>query len=360
MKTIAAFHAQTRILSIVALVIDGLTMAAVGMLAMFVVLLASFLNVDALIFESGLRYDSRASLTHRSAEGFVVTVTAGTRVMSEKRFDDPARWQGDFNDSVSPVVWTHTDATGIRLGDLLGANIVSGESRESRVLLDEATAAALGVRTGDDVVLSTESAGECRLRLSGILRSYKEVGGPSNSGLLVVPSDACPDLTAVWSENETSFLQFDAATPSPGSQTWGERLWEVGLASMDVQVSGLLPVILFVGLGLWTLMGWRAARRVHDRMEPASDLLFDLGIRPARVRVGYVLVVGVLAVLAAIGAAWGARQALWHMAAFHIQTLHWVTVGVLFGATTIIVALVVDRRIRRRTRRVTASTQGDS
>lgn len=360
MKTIAAFLAQTRVLSVAALVIDALMMAAVGMLAMFVVLLASFQNVDALLFESGLRYDSRASLTHNTTEGLVIAVTAGTRVMSEERFDDPARWRGDFSDSVSPVVWTHTDATGTRLGDLLGSNIVSGEARESRVLLDEATAAALGVRTGDDVVLSTESAGECRLRLSGILRSFKEVGGPSTSGLLVVPSDACPELTTTWGENEASLLQFDAAAPSAGSQTWAERLFEVALAATDVKVSGLLPVILFVGLGLWTLMGWRTSRRVHEQMQPASDLLFDLGIRPARVRAGYVLVVGVLAVIAAVGAAWGAREALWHMAAFHIQTLHWVTVGVLFGATTILVALAVDRRIRRRRPRVTASTQGDS
>ncbi|RYF48255.1 MAG: hypothetical protein EOO27_35800, partial [Comamonadaceae bacterium] len=45
------------------LVIDAVTMIAVGMLTMFVLLLASFQNFDSVLFESTLRYDTRTEMS---------------------------------------------------------------------------------------------------------------------------------------------------------------------------------------------------------------------------------------------------------------------------------------------------------
>lgn len=347
----AIHRLQLRQLSVVQLIIDIVMLAAVGMLAMFVLLLASFQNFDALFFESGLRYDDRAVIEQPRGDGIVLTVTQGTRVMSERRFDDPDRWSADLNDSVSPVVWSAGDASGHSLDGLFGASLLGGARSEPRVFLDRASAAALGVEVGDGLVLTTPTGDVCRVRLDGVTRSYKEVGGSFTSGLLALPTNACSDGVTTWTEEEKTYLQFDATIPSASSQTWTQRMLSVAVAATDFQVSGLLPVILLVGLGLWLVASLRGAARVRQRLAPASDLLFDLGCRPARVRTTPLLVTSAASTLAAVGAAWGAHEALWRMASFFTQPEHWLSVALLFAASTATITVTQHLRARKRSSR---------
>lgn len=350
-QRLAIHRAHVRHLSVVQLILDVVMQAAVGMLAMFVLLLASFQNFDALFFESGLRYDNRAVIDAPTDDGLVLTVTEGVRVMSARRYDDPTRWSADLNDSVSPLVWSADEPSGESLENLLGASVVDTTPGQPRVFLDRASAGALGVDSGDDLVLATSEGDVCRVRLTGVTRSYKEVGGSFTTGLIALPAEACADGVTTWTEGDTTYLQFDAHRPVAAAQSWGERMLAVALAATDFQVSGLLPVVLLVGLGLWTLATLRGAARVRRRLEPAADLLVDLGCRPARVRTTPLLVTSAATVVAAGGAAWGAHEALRRMASFYTQPEHWISVALLFSATTIAILLTQHLRLRRRSSR---------
>jgi hypothetical protein len=354
---------QWRQLRLGPVILDTIMMTAVGMLSMFVLLLASFQNVDAVLFEAGLRYETRDTIDPPGSDGLVVSAWDGVSVFSAERFDAPDRMPADFNGGAHPRVWSVGSTSLSEVAAVLGANALSGEVSDGAILLDETSAVALDVSPGDELVVHVIDVGDCRLTLGGIVRSYREVGGSFVGGLLVASSAACPGILTPPEGADT--VQFDSADPSPLAQTWPERMLQIVLAATDFRVAGLLPAILFVGLGLWVLMGWRATRRVRETLQFSSELLFDLGVRPRRVRTAFLLAVSVMAMVAAVTAAWGAHEALWRVASFHTQWLHWLCTGALFGAATILVALLVDRRDRRRfTTRPdaspAASRQGDS
>ena len=359
-RRLSTLRFQLRHLSLPQILIDVVMTAAVGVLTMFVLLLASFQNFNAVFFETGLRYETRSAFDQQppaEAEGLLLTVTEGVRVMSAQRFDDPTRWRGDFNDSISPLVWSHSDASGNAVGTLFSANMVSGTADGRRALLDEGTAAALGVAPGDSLVLTTWDDGICRLTLGGITRPYNEVGFTA-SGLLVVPADACDDGVTTWTDDEEHYLQFNGPADAPGAQSWNERVADVILISTAFRVTGLLPAILLIGLGLWCIVSLRATRRIRDRLELPSEILFDLGCTAGRVRSTHLLVSAALVTTAAFGAAWGAHEALWRIAGFFTQWPHWVTVAIVFAGATMSVLLVAHvRGSREASRRPAAPTR---
>jgi hypothetical protein len=342
------------------LVIDFVMAGAVGVLSMFVLLLASFQSFDAVSFEAALRYETRLAADEKprpSEDSLDLTVTEGALVMSERRFDDVARWRGDFSDSVAPVVWSHEESSGQAVHDIFAANLVSGTADTTGVLLDQSNAAALGVVPGDGLVLKTWDDDICRLELSGITRSYNEVGYTA-PGLLVVPADACDEGVTTWTDFQEHYLQFNGDADAAGAQNWSERVGEVLLNALAFRVSGLLPAILLIGLGLWCIASLRATRRIRDRLELPSEILFDLGCTAARVRSTHLLVSGVLVTAAALGAAWGAHEALWRIAGFFTQSAHWVTVALVFAAATMTVLLVAHfRASREASRRPAAPTR---
>lgn len=340
---------QVRHLNAAPLLIDMITMVAVGMLTMFVLLLASFQIFDALHFESGLRYETRDDVTDRPDrdDGVSATVTQGVQLMSAARFDDPTRAPGDFTDAVEPTVWSHADISPPRWSALLAGVMVTGSPQAGRVLIDEATAVALDVATGESVVLTTWDGDRCRLSVSGVTRTFREIGGSVHGGLLIAPVDACADGVVTWSEDPARFLHFDAASPSPSAQTWFERMQDVIVSATSVQVSGLLPAVLVVGLGLWALVSLRAVRRVRTVLAVPGDLLMDLGSRAARVRATPLAIGTALVTVAAFIAAWAAGAALWRVAGFFTQWVHGAAVATLFAAATVLVLLLAEGRARR-------------
>lgn len=335
-RPLACLRVQLRHLSIVQLVVDTIAMIAVGMLAMFVLLLATFQGFDAVLFESGLRYDTREVVDAPSDEGLTLTATEGTLVMSAARFDDPDRWEADYNDSRTPTVWRHAD-DGAALSELLSAGIIAGDARGQRTLLDEATAVALDVTVGDQLVLTRWDDGECRVTLSGITRSYHEVGDRFIGGLLIVPADACADELTTWTQDATEYLQFNGPHPSASAQSWSDRVLATVSAAIDIRATGILLAILLVGIVLWTLTGLRTARRIREQLDRPSELLFDLGCTAGQVRQTHLLVAGSLTVIAAFGAAWGTSELLWRMASFYIQPAHWLSLALLFAVVTTLV-----------------------
>lgn len=340
---------QVRHLTAAPLLIDMITMVAVGMLTMFVLLLASFQIFDALHFESGLRYETRDDVADRPArgDGVSVTVTQGVQLMSAARFDDPEREPGDFTDAVEPTVWSHGDTSPPRWSALLAGVMVTGSPQAGRVLIDEATAVALDVTPGESVVLTTWDGERCRLSVSGVTRTFREIGGSVHGGLLIAPVDACADGVVTWSEEPARFLHFDAASPSPAAQTWFERMRDVLVSATSVQVSGLLPAILVIGLGLWALVSLRAVRRVRTVLAVPGDVLMDLGSRAARVRATPLAIGSALVTVAAFIAAWAAGAALWRVAGFFTQRAHGVAVACLFAAATVLVLVLAEGRARR-------------
>lgn len=356
----ASLRALLRHLSVPRFVIDFVMAAAVGMLSMFVLLLGSFQNFNAVSFEAGLRYETRLAADEKPPPGddsLDITVTEGVLVMSARRFDDAARWRGDLSDSVAPIVWSHMDSSSHAVHDLFAASLVSGTADRTGVLLDESSAAALGVAPGDGLVLKTWDDDICRLTLSGITRSYNEVGYMA-PGLLVVPADACDDGVTTWTDDEEHYLQFNGPADAPGAQSWNERVADVILISTAFRVTGLLPAILLIGLGLWCIVSLRATRRIRDRLELPSEILFDLGCTAGRVRSTHLLVSAALVTTAAFGAAWGAHEALWRIAGFFTQWPHWVTVAIVFAGATMSVLLVAHvRASREASRRPAAPTR---
>ena len=348
---LTAFRVQLRHLRPFQLLVDLVMRTAVGALTMFVLLLASFQPFDALVFEAGLRYDTREVVDSPPTDrgGVWLSSSQGTMVMAAAVFDDTEGDPAAFVESVTPRVWS--SSTHDRLAPVLQHNLVSGTVSPGQVVIDEATSAVIGASPGDELVLRTGS-NDCRVAVSGVVRSYQEITGDRARGLLVVPSDACGARFFAPAEAEPQYLLFDGRAPSRDAESWAEHVWSTFLTAGDAGVSGLLLPILVVGLIFWTLLGLRNAALVLEQLRFVSELLFDLGCRSARVRQTHLIITSTMTLIAAVGAAWGAREALWHMASFHIQAIHWLSIGLLFAFVTIAINYGSHRRACREASRV--------
>lgn len=199
------------------------------------------------------------------------------------------------------------------------------------------------------MVIREYDSGVCRAKISGVVRTYREIGTDFVSGLLVAPATLCAQVISSSSTSAPEFLRFDASPSGPTARTWSARMLDLLHQASDFRVSGLLPAILIIGLGLWGLTGLRTSIRLRRQLAPSADLLAELGCRRRRVRGPFLIVTAFSAITAALGAAWGAHQALWSVASFYTQTLHWVSTGLLFAVVTIWIAAIVHARSDRRT-----------
>lgn len=357
MPRLAALRAQVRHLRPHIIGIDLFAAATMGMLTMFVVLLATLHGFDAATFEAGLRYAHREiSDVTDATDGSGTNFRSTTEffVISGSTYDAPDRIPADFTSALTPRVWTYdaADAGGADL--VLGQNIIAGGVHQDSVLLDEASAASLHVSLGDTVVIRGESA-DCRVVVGGITRPYVDI--ERARGLLVAPARLCPNDFLTSSDQADEIVTFDGTSSARQGQSWPEYMGEVLFMAVGTRIVGLLPVILLIGLGLWVLVSLRASRRVRDTLELPSELLFDLGCTAARVRATHLLVSGLLVATAAVGAAWGAHEAVWRVAGFYTQQAHWLSVALVFAAATMAVTFVAHvRASREASRRPTTPT----
>ncbi len=345
---LTCLRVQVRHLRPLPILLDIVARAAIGALTLFIVLLASFQPFNAVTFEAGLRYDSREVVDEVTGDGISVVMGGNSLVMSETAFDAPGRSPGDFSASQQPRLWVYS-------GDrppapLLGTNIIEGALPPGGTAVDDAVAAALQIGAGDSVVVHTLGAGDCRLTVDAVTRSYNEITGDAAQGLLVLPSGVCAEADRAIDDGAT-IVRFDGTAPSGAAQTWSDRVLATLVAASDTQVTGLLIPTLVVGLVFWVLLGLRSSARVFEQLRPTSELLFDLGCRPARIRHAHLLVAAAMTLAAALIAGWAAREALWFLASFYIQPPHWVTVTLLFAVVTIAFDLASHRRAARQSSR---------
>ncbi len=347
-------RAQTRHLNAAQLIADVVMTAAAGMLSILVLLLASQIGFDTLTFESGLSYASRTPVDASSATGsgssLVITSAPESSVLSAEDFDASSRAEGDLTDSAQPILWRYPAATVDDLRTLLAANVVEGAVHAREALLDEATAARLGIRVGDDLVVTGDGDGRpCRVAVSGLTRPFRDIDGGLGNGLLVLAADTCDAVGAAPATAAAVAIRYsDASEPAPATDK-RERLSQVALALTDVQLTGLFVPVLVVGLGLWLIVSLRAVRRARVQLAPADDLLFDIGCRPALLRATHTVITALIIGVAAVGAAWGARTLLWSIAGVYLQAAHWLAAALLFAAAAVLTTVLRAARARRRT-----------
>jgi hypothetical protein len=341
---LAGARAQLRHLSVGQLVVDIAMTSVVGLLGMLVLLLASQHAFDALSFEGRLQYRSRTAADHTHLQGVTVTTESSisVAVLSADRYDSPERASADLTESAQPRVWRYRDDAHASIGAVLGRNVSAGLVAPGEALLDEASAARLSVAPGDTVVVVADGR-HCPVRLSGLIRPAPDVDRGYGAHLLVLPIGVCGQVFAD-SVDTGEPVRFSDEPPAPPAISWAERIWYVAARTTDVHLSGLLLPVLFIGLGLWAVVTLRMAFRVRRQVALAAELLFDLGHRPTVVRATHVVVVSALVTASACGAAWGARELLWHIASLYMQTSHWVTTAVVFAAVAIAVAIISARR----------------
>ncbi|CAI9389954.1 hypothetical protein [Microbacterium sp. T2.11-28] len=346
---LVAARAQVRHLNAAQLFADAVMTSVGGMLSMVVLLLASQVGFDALAFEGHLFYAGRIPVEAASARPDAPTITtvSGVNVLSTGQFDAEGRADGDLIGSAQPTVWVYPSAATTDLAVLLGANLLDGRPRPRQAALDEATAAALGIRVGDDLVVAADGR-SCRIGVSAITRPFRDIDVGLASGLLVLADDTCDEVTGPMTATSTSAVRY-WTTPGgeerPGKE---ERISHVLLALSDVEFTGLLLPVALISLGLWLLVSLQGARRVRAQLAPVDDLLLDLGCRSARLRSTPLLVTASMTALSALGAAAAVRQLLWQVAGIYIQTPHWLATALGFAAAAIVAAAISTARDHRR------------
>ena len=340
---LVAARAQVRHLNATQLFADAVMTSVGGMLSMLVLLLASQVGFDALAFEANLSYAGRVPVEAASArpDALTITTVSGVNVLSAGQFDTEGRTDGDLTGSAQPTVWVYTSAEADDLAALLGANLLDGQPRPHEAAIDEATAAALGIRVGDDMVVAADGR-SCRIGVSATTRPFRDIDVGLASGLLVLADDTCDEVTGPMTATSTSAVRY-WTTPGgeerPGKE---ERISHVLLALSDVEFTGLLLPVALISLGLWLLVSLQGARRVRAQLAPVYDLLLDLGCRSARLRSTPQLVTASMIVLSAIAAAAAVRQLLWQVAGIYIQAPHWLAIALGFAAAAIVVAAAMS------------------
>jgi len=340
---LATARAQARHLNATQLFADAVMTSVGGMLSMLVLLLASQVSFDALAFEGNLSYAGRVAVEAASAPPDALTITAvsGFDVLAAGRFDAAGRNDGDLTGSAQPTVWVYPSAAVTDLAVLLGANLLDGRPRPHRAALDEATAAALGIRIGDDIIVAADGR-SCRVRVSAITRSFRDVDVGLAGGLLALAHDTCDEVTGPMMATSTSAVRYWTEPDGQERLGKGERISHVLLALSDVEFTGLLLPVALISLGLWLLVSLQGARRVRAQLAPVDDLLLDLGCRSARLRSTPLLVTASMIVLSAFGAAAAVRQLLWQVAGIYIQAPHWLAIALGFAAAAIVVAVAIS------------------
>lgn len=345
---LVAARAQVRHLNATQLFADAVMTSVGGMLSMLVLLLASQVGFDALAFEANLSYAGRVPVEAASArpDALTITTVSGVNVLSAGQFDTEGRTDGDLTGSAQPTVWVYTSAEADDLAALLGANLLDGQPRPHEAAIDEATAAALGIRVGDDMVVAADGR-SCRIGVSATTRSFRDVDVGLAGGLLALADDTCDEVTGPMMATSSAVRYW---TEPDGEEHLGkgERISHVLLSLSDVEFTGLLLPVALISLGLWLLVSLQGARRVRVQLALVDDLLLDLGCRSARLRSTPLLVTASMIVLSAIGAAAAVRQLLWLVAGVYIQTPHWLGTALGFAAAAIVAAAISTARDHRR------------
>lgn len=328
-----------------------------GMLSMLVLLLASQVSFDALAFESNLSYGGRVPVEAVSAHSGALTITSlsGADVLSAGRVDAENRADGDLTGSAQPTVWVYPSSAVTNLAVLLGANLLDGRPRTRDATLDEATAADLGIRVGDNIVVAADGR-SCRVEVSAITRSFRDIDVGLASGLLALADDTCDEVTNRMTSTSASAVRYSATPDGEEYISKGERISHVLLALSSVEVTGLLLPIAAISLGLWLLVSLRGARRLRAQLAPVDDLLLDLGCRSARLRSTPLLVIAAMIALSAFAAAAGMRQLLWLVSGVYIQAPHWLATALGFAVAAIVATALSTARVHRRTALQPAAT----
>ncbi|MCI9886998.1 hypothetical protein JT358_00795 [Micrococcales bacterium 31B] len=348
------------------LAVDAATTAITGTLVALLLLLVSQIFVDSIAFEAGLNYSSRtAAATADRPEGptqaagpsaaLTITSWGGLNVVNARATGEPA---ADLTHAAQPVTWTYPDSASANFASLASGTLAAGRVAPDAVLLDEASAAAIGVSVGESVTLigtGTTPAQRCTVTVSGLTRPYHDVDNGFATGLIALRQGLCPrvveaspnpDPHAVAFEVSQAAQQAQLTQPAQPPQSHAQRVWHTVLAATAPQVSGLLLPVMAVGLGLWLLVYARMAWRLrHDLNDPAL-LLFDLGCPRQTLRSAFFALLAAVVLLMSALSAWTARAALSVFAHFYTQPLQVWLVGLVFGISCLLTSARLARRVR--------------
>ena len=327
MKSLAVWSTLARHLRPAALVRDGVLLMAIGALAAFALLYAGRLPFDRTVFTTGLSYSAEQAGTH--AGGLVWTTAQGYSVTASGNTDgyDARR------EATTVATYDAAETVGVRR--LLGGLVRQGGVSADGVLVDEPAAVRMGVRPGDSVTLTRDdSEAVVTLRVTGVIAPFHQPEDYGNGGLVVGASALLGEVPPTAS----------TTTYFPDGGPVGSRTkWQAVAASIehDVTLGPLVLGLLAIGLALWCIGLARVASEVTAGLRTPLDLLVDLGTHPRIGRAFVVGLVGALALVAGVAAAFGARQLITTWTTFYVTSHQIFAVALTLAVAALLVARLV-------------------
>ncbi|MDO5502440.1 MAG: hypothetical protein Q4G67_04615 [Actinomycetia bacterium] len=301
------------------LLLDLVTAGGVGLIAAFMIMYVSRPIADAAIFESSLRYTDLAEVGPESSAEILVrhgTVDVVVRVMGD----------ATMYESADATIWVPQDDAALQR--FLGRAMVVVDPLAEGVILDQATAFALKVELGSEVLVKFEDGNaECSVPVVGAVRPYQEPGSPSRSALAVLNGHAC-------AETAGGSAAFGLALDTGAGESKANRLRRV--ISEQPVLSSAVSVIAVGGLALWYFLARRITSRMFRDGAPGIAVLTSLGVSPRRTRLLLSMLVVSAMAPAAVVSSLGARTVVGAVVRFYIQPMHLISVVLLLIAASVI------------------------
>ncbi|WP_028708822.1 hypothetical protein [Propionicicella superfundia] len=308
---------------------DLVILVLVGALAGFAVLYCSRGWFDRLRWESGLDYAAKSPGTN--ADG--LTVATSSEVSTSRPADDM------FLDSMRPTTWIYPDGRQADVARLVAGNLVEGTLRDGQAVLDQASAATLGVGVGDELMVewapSVDEEPRRTVTVSGIVRPFHLPDNGGNGGLLILSATTAEQTIPGLDMTSLDSTTYDGSAPSGvTSQTHLSALLDIAFGKLAM--TPFLWSLILIGLAIWLLGVARVTRTLVDRLSPIASVIVDLGQTPLIGRLFAVFAMALLAGTAAAVASWAAREFIMAWTRFYVTSAQLlVATGVLAGLAVV-------------------------
>ena len=325
---------------------DFFVLIALGSLAAFIILFTGRVIFDNLVHEGSLTYSARQVDARPGQGDLEITSYQDGGIAPSSGARDIAALQRTIDTSILTFP----------RGELADASALyrdavrSGSLCDNGIALDEATAAAMSARVGDEVTLwwpADSTARPALVRVCALLNPWHPGASTGARGYVVTSVELVesvqPRALSTKAGNITSYWNTDVPV---GSTVKGQAVRNV--LATNTGWSAFVVAVTLVGLALWSFGVLRVWSAFRASLDAPWRVLRRLGVRPAVPPLFVSVIIAIMAAGASCASAVVARAFLLAWTSLYVTSLEiWLVASVLIAVALMVTASLVSISVRR-------------
>jgi hypothetical protein len=238
--------------------------------------------IDPISFESHLNYFAKAESLSPS---HAVKVAAFSRLRQADVYQSSIGPRAVLRESdlrVSSEVWTWEESNRNQVIELFSGSLVAGEIAKSGALVDATVAEKLNLQIGAEFYVQFVqgySVKNCKIVVSGLTRTYRNIKEQGSPGLVVAGSAACP---VAWQEGQlnSDWITYSFSNSDSTNGTFISKpqvIREIWDANSTLTNQTLFLMIYCLSIGFWILAVTRVYAGIVVRTKSARKTLYRVG-----------------------------------------------------------------------------------